>query len=249
MEKEEINIQILKIRKQNTDRQSSKINNEEVKSLGINIGSSKTVYSTYMKKNEKFISEVLLMNGYSRIIPSIICYTKDHRLFGENAISFLKQNLDNSYNNLSRIIGYDKNLNLFKYEDSLNLNILKNIKDDIIIADYLSLINEYYFKKEKIDYTSTSISVPDFYTFNQKKKLRLICESIEMKDVKIINESTAISMYYIYNQFTNFYDMKGYNSFNLNVLFIDAGHSKTSFILSNFKYNEFKVEYVLCDPH
>ena len=34
-----------------------------------------------------------------------------------------------------------------------------------------------------------------------------------------------------------------------NILFIDIGYSKTSFILSKFKYNEFKVEYVLCDDN
>ena len=249
----EVNIIIKKEKiNKNNDGQLSLINNrknEEVKSLGINIGSSKTVCSICMKKNQKFVSEVLLMNGYSRTIPSIICYTKTHRLFGEYSKSALKQNLDTSYNNLSRIIGYDKNLSAFKYENSLNFNTLKNIKSEFIIADFLSLINDY-FEKEKIDYTSTSISVPDFYTINQNKELKLICESIGMKNVKIINESTAISMYYIYNQFNNLFDLKENIYSNTRyILFIDAGHSKTSFILSKFKYNEFKVEYVLCDDN
>ena len=30
-----------------------------------------------------------------------------------------------------------------------------------------------------------------------------------------------------------------------NIIFIDAGHSKTSFILSQFKYNEFKEEILI----
>ena len=34
-----------------------------------------------------------------------------------------------------------------------------------------------------------------------------------------------------------------------NILFIDIGYSKTSFILSKFKYNEFKVLYVKCYPY
>ena len=262
MEKEEINIQILKIRKQNTDRQSSKINNEEVKSLGINIGSSKTVYSTYMKKNEKFISEVLLMNGYSRIIPSIICYTKDHRLFGENSISSLKQNLNTSYNNLSRIIRFDKNIkyyeNEIKYQFNNNIKLFRfannkeEIKSEYIIGDYLSLINEYYFEKENIKYDICSISVPDFYNPIQKEDLKLICESIGMNNIKIFNESSAITMYYGYTKYKDIFlnkENKIDPNIEKNILFIDAGHSKTSFILSNFKYNEFKVEYVLCDPH
>ena len=88
------------------------INDKDDRSLGINIGASKTVYSIFSKINDKYVSNVLLMNNTSRIIPSIICYTKDHRLFGDNSISSLKQNLNNSYNNLSRLIGYNKNDNI-----------------------------------------------------------------------------------------------------------------------------------------
>ena len=133
-------------------------------SLGINIGASKTVYSIFSKINDKYISNVLLMNNSSRIIPSIICYTKDHRLFGDNSISSLKQNLNTSYNNLSRLIGYNKNDNIFKEEikfmfgeeelENIKFNYyndkgdLKNINSDFIIADFLSLINEYYFEKD-----------------------------------------------------------------------------------------------------
>ena len=80
--------------------------------LGINIGSFKTVYSTFSYNNGKYEPKILLMNGSSRTIPSIICYTKTHRLFGENSLSFLKQNLNTSYNNLSRIFGFDNNIKL-----------------------------------------------------------------------------------------------------------------------------------------
>ena len=72
----------------------------EIISLGINIGSLKTVYSLFSKINNKYVTNVLLMNNSSRIIPSIICYSKTHRLFGDNSISSLSQNLDSSYNNI-----------------------------------------------------------------------------------------------------------------------------------------------------
>ena len=225
-------------------------------SLGINIGASKTVYSIFSKINDKYISHVLLMNNSSRIIPSIICYTKDHRLFGENSISSLKQNLSTSYNNLSRIIGFD-NSDLYKEElkymftKDNNINDYnfycydKNqkkqiIKSEYIIADYLSLIKEYYFEKENIEYDFTTISVPDFYNINQREELKLICEAIGMKDIEIINESSAITMYYGYTKYSDLF----VETNEKNILFIDIGYSKSSFILSNFKYDEFKVEYV-----
>ena len=80
------------------------INSEKIISLGINIGALKTVYSIFSEINGKYVSNVLLMNNSSRIIPSIICYTKSHRLFGDNSLSSLKQSLDTSYNNLSKLI-------------------------------------------------------------------------------------------------------------------------------------------------
>ena len=231
-------------------------------SLGINIGAFKTVYSMFLKSNEKFITHVLLMNNSSRIIPSIICYTKSHRLFGENSISSLKQNLSTSYCNLSRLINFDnsknfeneikygyrneKNINNFKFQNYNKEGEKEEIKSEFIIADYLSLINDYYFEKEKYEYTTSSLSVPDFYTKKQKEKLKLICESIGLKNVEIYNESSAITMYYGYTRYRdNFVDKNNLNkSIVKNVLLIDSGYSKTSFILSSFQYNKFSVEYI-----
>ena len=234
----------------------------DIISLGINIGAFKTVYSIFSKINGKYLPHVLLMNNSSRIIPSIICYTKDHRLFGENSISSLKLNLNTSYNNLSRIIGFNKNIkyyeNEIKYQFNNNIKLFKfdnykeEIKSEYLIADYLSLINDYYFGKEKINFDICSISVPDYYNPIQKKELQLICESIGMKTINIFNESSAITMYYGYTKYKDIFlnkEKKIDPNIEKNILFIDAGHSKTSFILSKFKYNEFKVEYVLCDDN
>ena len=56
------------------------------------------------------------MYNSSRIIPSILFYTKSHRLYWENSISSLKQNINTSYNNSSRLIELD---NSYKYEEEL----------------------------------------------------------------------------------------------------------------------------------
>ena len=147
------------------------------------------------------------MNESSRIIPSIICYS-NHRDFGENSKSFLKQNLKTSFNNISRLIGFDNSNNeelKYMYNKEGNMEKIKEIGNKNIIADFLSLINEYYFEKEKIEYDITCLSVPDFYTPNQKQELRLICESIGMKDINIYNESSSITMYYGYNKYRDLF--------------------------------------------
>ena len=233
---------------------------EENVSLGINIGAFKTVYSIFRKENQNYISNVLLMNDSSRIIPSIICYSNTHRLFGENSISSLKRNLNSSYNNLSRLICYeDKNVlnsNEYKYNFKMNDKLsfksyedenLIDINSDKVISDYLSLINFYYFKKNNINYNYTSLSVPDFFNYNQRQKLKLICESIDLKDVKIYNESSTITMYYGYTKYKDLFVIES-NKLCKNIfkyiLFIDSGHSKTNFILSKYSYNKFSVLYV-----
>ena len=53
-------------------------------SLRINIGGSKIVYSSFTIENGNFTTKVLLMNGTSRIIRLIICYSKIHNLFDKN---------------------------------------------------------------------------------------------------------------------------------------------------------------------
>ena len=235
--------------------------NKSFLSLGINIGSHKTVYSLFVNDYKKPVSNVLLMNeSSSRIIPSIICYTKDHRLFGENSISSLRQNIETSHKNLSRLIGFENNI-LFKDElkygfginedinnykfQSKTINGIKETKSENIIADYLSLINDYYFEKKKVNYDYASISLPDFFTPKQKQILKLICESLEMKNVQIYNESSAITMYYGYTKYNDLF-LSEDEKIEKNVLFIDSGHSKTNFILSKLSYNKFSVEYVDC---
>ena len=221
--------------------------------LGINIGSYKTVYSILQEENDNYVYKVILMNGNSRIIPSKICYS-NHRLFGDNAKNFIKLNLNTSYNNLSRIIGFE-NTEEYKEELKYMYNSKENIENinkngsECIIADFIYLINEYYFNKLKINYDSCCLSVPDFYTPLQRQKLKLICETIGMKNVKIYDESLAITMYYGYSKYKEIFIGNNKEKIEKKVLFIDIGHSKTSFILSIFKYNEFIVEDVLSNPN
>jgi len=214
-ENEKIKINEIEINQiQLENNELNQVNNSLNKiSLGINIGALKTIYSMFLKINGKFVTQVLLMNNSLRLIPSIICYTKTHGLFGENSISLI-QNLSTSYCNLSRLINFENTNNFenelkYGYRNETNINNFKfynynlegekeEIISDYIIADYLNLINYYYFEKEKYEYTTTSLSVPDFYTKEQKEKLKIICESIGLKDIEIYNESSAITMYYGY---------------------------------------------------
>ena len=231
-------------------------------SLGINIGSQNTVYSLCYSSNGKFTTEVLLSDVASRTIPSQICYSDTNRLYGETSNSKMKRFYNSSYLNISRLIGFfltnsETYKSMYKEEfeyienecfnEKLNkFKIYNNEYCDsyIIIADYLSLINKYYFEENEIEYDYTTFSIPDYYTYYQKNILKIIAEGIGMKNVNIINESTAITIYYGYNKYNDMFKNKKDPKDVKHIIFVDIGHSKTSFIYSTFTYNSFKVEYV-----
>ena len=226
--------------------------------IGINIGAMKTVYSKCYRNNNQFLTEVLLSDVASRTIPSQICYTNTNRLYGETSNSKMNRFLNTSYFNISRFIGFINN-NFFKKElEYLEKDIFDSNKDkfkiynneyensSIIIADYLSLINNYFFKEQKIQYDYVTFSVPDYYTLYQKNNLKIIANAIGMKNVNVINESTAITIHYGY---TKHYDMfQNQKDKEKHVIFIDSGHSKTSFIYSIFKQDEYQVKKVKVLP-
>ena len=251
-------------------KKNKQYNNSSI-SLGINIGASKSLYSTCGNYNGSFQTNVLLSDVSKRVIPSQICYSDTHRLYGDPASALMKKFKDSSYCNLSRLIGFDDSVEFYQEElkkffhyGFFNQNTKKfkcypssneEITSTNIIADYLSLINEFFFEKENheenVKYDYTTISIPDYFTEYHKQELKLICESIGMKDVKIINESSAITMYYGYNKYNDFFMKNKQIQENVekHVIFIDIGHSKTIFVYSTFNYAEFKVKKVKSIPN
>ncbi len=241
-------------------------------SLGINIGASKTLYSTCGIIEGRFKTHVLLSDVSKRVFPSQICYSDSHRLYGDTASALMKKFKDSSYFNLSRLIGFDDSVqfyqeelnNFFSYgfynRESKKFKGCPTLNEEItstnIIADYLSLINQFFFEKqinkeENVSYDYTTISVPDYFTEDHKQELKLICEAIGMKDVRIINESSAITMYYGYNKYNDFFMKNKQIQENVekHVIFIDIGHSKTIFVYSTFNSKEFKVKKVKSLPN
>ena len=268
-------------------------------SIGINIGAQNTIYSIFSKVNNKsFITQVLLSDVASRVIPSILVYTDDHRLYGETAKASMKRFSESTYINLSRLIGFNPKCNFYlkefgedkdknrKYsylgtplKDNNKLNgkfkgyidkITKQdnkenlaqevnpknyeeVTSDIILADFLSLLNDFYFKQQEINYDVITLSIPDYFTIYQREKMKIILESIHKdKMVNIITESTAITLYYGYTKYRDMF-IKGKigvdQLIKKYIIFIDIGHSKTTFIFSSFKFNEFKVLEVECLPY
>ncbi len=81
--------------------------------------------------------------------------------------------------------------------------------------------------------------------------MKNILESIQDKEVIITTESTAITMYYGYTKYRDMFIKAKIGvdrNIQKNIVFIDIGYSKTSFIFSTFNYKEFKIKKVKCLP-
>ena len=233
--------------------------------LGINIGSQNTIFSTCgTDTNGKFTTQTLLSDTSDRTLPSIISFTPKNRKVGVTAENDVKKNPDSSFIYVQRYIGLIPNTPFFekelKYSISQNFHVEENkfnfdfggksnylIGDDIV-AGFIDKVMEAYAKNnENINYDEMTISIPDFFTPLQRDSIYLILKSNGIKIPHIINESTAITLFYGYNHYISLF--KNNASTNVkNVIFVDIGHAKTTFFLSQFKFNEFKVLYVKSIP-
>ena len=125
------------------------------------------------------------------------------------------------------------------------------INADNILTDFLSLLHDFFFIQQKIKYDRITLSVPDYFTLFQRKRMKNILESIQDKEVIITTESTAITMYYGYTKYRDMFIKAKIGvdrNIKKNIVFIDIGYSKTSFIFSTFNYKEFKIKKVKCLP-
>ena len=236
--------------------------------LGINIGSNRTVYSICgYNQNGTFLTKTLLNDASKRETPSLLVFTKKERKAGSTAITDFRTNAESSFINISRLIGLNYLPNI---EDELKYSYVKSdIKDEgnnkkvifkfkfeekffqaesnEIVASYIQKINKQYLKNNSdFQFENLTISIPDFYSLAQKQAIKIILKAVGAKKINIINESTAITFYYGYNRHKDFF--KPNKDIVKNVIFVDSGHSKTTFFLSQFKFNEFKVLYVKSIP-
>ena len=232
--------------------------------LGINLGSNRTVYSICgYNQNGTFLTKTLLNDASKRETPSLLVFTNKERKAGTTAITDFKSNAESSFINISRLIGINNSPDIekeLKYSyvkaDIKNENNKKKVifkfkledkfiqaESNEIIASYIQKINKQYLKyNSDFQFENLTISIPDFFSLAQKQAIKIILKAVGAQKINIINETTAITFYYGYNKYKDFFKSNKNNV--KNVIFVDSGNSKTTFFLSQFKFNEFKVLYV-----
>ena len=237
--------------------------------LGINIGSLNSTVTIGQQLNSAllFKTELLLSETSARTCPSILSFGETHRIIGDQAALVLRKNLKSSFQYINRFIGfdpktpfsstelqnyyyvgdtYDPQTNKFSY--TIN-GEKKQISPEEIVTSYLHLLYNGYVTQKNLNPECIVFSVPDYFTCSQKNEYLQIAESIGIKnDIHLVNESSAITLYFGYKKYKDYFIRKNEGksatidpSITKYILFIDAGHSKVTFVLSKLAYNLFTV--------
>ena len=237
--------------------------------LGINIGSLNTTVTIghQVQSALLFKTELLLSETSARTCPSILSFGETHRVFGDQAALVLRKNIKSSFQYINRFIGFDPKSafgstelkNYYYVGDSYDpqknkfsytINGQKQeISPEEIVTSYLHLLYNSYIVKRNLKPECIVFSVPDYFTCSQKNKYLQIAESIGIKnDIHLVNESSAITLYFGYKKYKDYFIRKNDGksatidpSITKYILFIDAGHSKVTFVLSKLAYNLFTV--------
>ena len=237
--------------------------------IGINIGSlNSTVGIGHRGPNGQVNKvELLLSESSTRICPSLLSFTDDHRIIGDQASLVLRKNIKSSFQYINRYIGFDMNtpftqkeFNDYQYVGEkydkdqkkccYTLNGQKYyLGPDEIVVSYLHLLYNSYILQKNISPECLVFTVPDYFTTVQKLEyLKNIKSAGITNDFHLVNESSAITLYFGYKKYKEYFIHKTEGTSATvdptiikYILFIDAGHSKISFVLSKLTYNLFYV--------
>ena len=246
--------------------------------LGINLGSLSTAVAIGQKHQSAllFKTELILSETSSRTCPSLISFGETHRVIGDQAALVLRKNLKSSFQYLDRFIGFNLNTPFYAHEMQNyfyvgdNFEKSKNkfsyiingekkyIQPEEIVLSFLHLLYNSYIIQKNLSPACKVFSVPDYFTCFQKNTFMQIIQSAGIqKDFHLVNESSAITLYFGYKKYKEYFIRQNFQNTNSAaidpsitkyILFIDAGHSKTSLIFSRLNYNLFKVLDMVCIP-
>ncbi len=219
--------------------------------IGIKFGSRTTVLGTV---NKHAIDTLNITSN--REITSLISFTKNLRTFDESAqISSLK-NISSTYTNLNRLIGlkyeleeyleHEKKFMLFNYEYNKEKNeylydcqYKNKLPIENIISSFFSFLSRTWSNSDnKKKVIGTVVSIPDYFSFYQRKIMLNILKVADINCYSLLHESTSVCLSYFLHHYKDLLPNK-----EKIILFIDLGQCKLSFHLCSFTNKEIKVLY------
>ena len=213
--------------------------------IGISIGSKNTVIGTY--KNGIF--QVILSDTSSRTIPTVISFSDKERTFGDIAFNKNRTNFKTTIIYPNRWLGLKQEYSIFEeevkyanlspktinYEGKNFLGFFINSKGnkifylpETIMGSFLNKIKMIWLNNN-INTNNIVLSVPDYYTIQERQSLLDSAYISNINCTAILNESSAISLNYAFQKMKEFDNNKPRT-----IVFIDYGHSKLTIFYAEF---------------
>jgi len=215
----------------------------KVGAVGIDFGSSRSVIAVAQKGGV----EIITNEGSQRETPNVVGYGRQQRFIGEQGFVQMKSNSKNTIKFFNRFLAATKDTphlaeeskwltgphslsddGLFQFNATYN-NQATVMKPEQVTASMLGKIKQLVQRAE-INNHDYVISVPNYFTEQERKCLLDACKLAEINVARLLNESAAIALGYGIFRLP---DLKKENV-TRNVVFIDMGHAKLSAFCASF---------------
>lgn len=205
-----------------------------------------------------------LANEYSsRNTPSFVSFSGKQRLVGTAAQQAQITNIKNTIYNLKRFVGRSFNDPRVQFEKQhfspfnmsegpgntilMQANYMgetSNFTPEQITAMLFTKLKDSGETELKKKISDCVISVPTYYTDQQRRKLLEASAMANLNCLKLMNETTAVALSYgIYKQ-----DLPNPEEKPRHVVFVDFGHSSLQASVVAFHKGKLKMLATACDP-
>lgn len=217
-------------------------------SVGIDFGGNSAVIAVAKKGGV----EVIVNEASNRETRIVVGFGETERFIGEQGYVQLKSNFKNTVVYPNRFLGVRVDAPFFQDEKKWLYSPVSTTPDNRLTFDVNYKGEPRQFTPEQITammfqtlkqnirnndipHSDVVISVPSYYTEQERKALLDAAKIAQVNVVRLLNESTAVTLGY------GIFRKAELTTTARNVLFIDFGHCKTSAFVSSFTNQKAKI--------
>jgi len=169
--------------------------------IGIDLGTTNSLVASVVSGSPT----ILKPNEESNLLPSIVHYSKESVLVGNDAKNLLSKDPKNTISSVKRLIGktisdINKNnfpLSLADGEGVINIQTSIGIKNPIeVSAEILKALKSVAEKNLGGELMGTVVTVPAYFDDAQRQATKDACELAGLNVLRLINEPTAAAVAY-----------------------------------------------------
>ena len=169
--------------------------------IGIDLGTTNSLVASVVSGSPTILNP----NEESNLLPSIVHYSKESVLVGNDAKNLLSKDPKNTISSVKRLIGKtisDINkdnfpLSLADGEGVINIQTSIGIKNPIeVSAEFLKALKSVAEKNLGGELMGTVVTVPAYFDDAQRQATKDACELAGLNVLRLINEPTAAAVAY-----------------------------------------------------